>query len=234
MITQEKIKDMKPKNNLFKTFMLKQIYTTGQEIQNELNRLYPKEHENFINDYVDFTDDERSEEWFIFDIAKLQGFINYIEKQGVEADCNGEQRDYFWEEFSTMCERVIKIMQIHGIDKVNILDKTERKLTLFDANVKDINDFNVRNTNFIEVKNYFCYLPERAKELINKHIEDDNCVNYYTEYTYDVGGKYLLHEALESVENALEEDDFESEDGKAFYTELQAVLKQITCEVIHY
>lgn len=207
--------------------MLKQIYTTGQEIQNELNRLYPKEHENFINDYADFTSDEKDMDWFVFTTERLEGYIEYIHEEMDNGD--GGRKD-----IKTMFERVIKIMQIHGIDKVNILDKTERKLTLFDANVKDINDFNVRNTNFIEVKNYFCYLPERAKELINKHIEDDNCANYYTEYTYDVGGKYFLHEALESVENALEEDDFESEDGKAFYTELQAVLKQITCEVIHY
>ena len=133
-----------------------------------------------------------------------------------------------------MFERVIKIMELHNIDKVNILDKAERRSITLDANIKDINDYNARNTRYIEAKNYFCYLPERAKELINKHIEDDNCANYYTEYTYDVGGKYFVSDALEDVKNALEEDDFESEDGKAFYTELQAVLKQITCEVIHY
>ena len=214
--------------------MIKQIYTTGQAIQNELNRLYPKEHENFVSNYVDFVDDERSEEWFIFDINKLQGFIEYIEKQGVEKDCNGEQRDYFWEEFSKMCERVIKIMELHKIDAVNILDKTESKPVLLDVNIKDLNDYNASNTNFIEVKNYFCYLPERAKELINKHIDEDNCSNYYTEYTYDVGGKYFLNDALDDVESKFADDEFETEEEKAFYTELKAVLKQISCDVIHY
>lgn len=203
--------------------MIKQIYTTGQAIQKELNRLYPKEHENFVSNYVDFVDDERSEEWFIFDINKLQGFIEYI-----------AQRGYFWEEFSTMCERVIKIMELHKIDAVNLLDTSEEKKILLDVNIKDLNDYNGRNTNFIEVKNYFCYLPERAKELINKHIDEDNCSNYYTEYTYDVGGKYFLNDALDDVENKFEDDEFESEEEKAFYTELKAVLKQISCDVIHY
>lgn len=203
--------------------MIKQIYTTGQAIQKELNRLYPKEHENFVSNYVDFLDDERSEEWFIFDINKLQGFIEYI-----------AQRGYFWEEFSTMCERVIKIMELHKIDAVNILDKTESKPVLLDVNIKDLNDYNASNTNFIEVKNYFCYLPERAKELINKHIDEDNCSNYYTQYTYDVGGKYFLNDALDDVESKFADDEFETEEEKAFYTELKAVLKQISCDVIHY
>lgn len=213
--------------------MIKQIYTTGQAIQNELNHFYPKEHENFVSNYVDFVDDERSEEWFIFDINKLQGFIKYIEKQGVEADCNGEQRDYFWEEFSTMCERVIKIMELHKIDAVNLLDTSEEKKILLDANIKDLNDYNARNTNFIEVKNYFCYLPERAKELINNHIEADNGANCYTEYTYDVGGKYFVSDALDFIENT-QLEDAETEEEKAFYTELKAVLEQITCDTIEY
>ena len=197
--------------------MIKQIYTTGQAIQKELNRLYPKEHENFDKVFTEYTQD-RICEWFILTKERINFVKPYLCKIGS----------------NTLCERVIKIMELHKIYAVNLLDTSEEKKILLDANIKDLNDYNARNTNFIEVKNYFCYLPERAKELINKHIDEDNCSNYYTEYTYDVGGKYFLNDALDDVENKFADDEFETEEEKAFYTELKAVLEQISCDVIHY
>lgn len=206
--------------------MIKQIYTTGQAIQNELNHLYPKEHEDFVIDYYGFLGEEKDDNDVIITVEKLQGFIEYIQEE-IDDGYGGRKG------IKTMFERVIKIMELHNIDAVNIFDRTESKPVLLDANIKDLNDYNARNTNFIEVQNHFCYLPERAKELINKHIDEDNGANYYTEYTYDVGGKYFISDALDFIEN-IQLENTETEEEKAFYTELKAVLKQISCDVIHY
>ena len=98
----------------------------------------------------------------------------------------------------------------------------------------ELSGFNERNATYTEVRNHICRLPERAKELITKHIQDDNCSNDYTEYTYDVGGKYFVTDALQDVEEALEGDFFANEGGRVFYAELKAVLDKITCDTIEY
>lgn len=215
--------------------MIKLIYTTGQEIQNELNRLYPKEHENFVDDYSCFiTEEMESDGIFAITAKKLKAHIDYIDREGLEADCEGMERDHYLEQLSIMFERVLEIMERHNIYAINLLDKTESVARFVNADVKDIANFNTRNWNYIEVKNHLTNLPEAEKRLITEHLKIDEGSYVYSDYTYDKCGKYFVDAALYDVNSMIEADEFANEEERNFYTELKVALEKITCEVIEY